>query len=157
MRRRRTGAAFSAGAAVLAAALASPLAYGPVTKSAGLYVWTATLATLRNQTRCALVVAGDELRQGRWTRRPAGRVSPGGQAEWVTKSAGSGGNEAAVRLLARDCRPPGREGKAVRVHWDNPSYSRDRYDARGTDPAFLVTWSGGNGFHTSVTYTVRDR
>lgn len=157
MRRPRLGGtALPVAVAIGGAALASPLAGGPITRVTSMYVWTATRAQVRNLSHCTLTALTPELRQGRWVRRAAMELTPGHSGTWRTESAGTGSNEAALRFVTRACRQRGRDARTVRLHWDNRRFGPDRYDACGTDAPLAVTSRGGSGFHTTVRFLVRD-
>jgi len=115
-----------------------------------------TTVLLINSTGCDLNLAGYGLTHGMWTTEPPQYIDPGTQASWASESNGfMTGTEGYARFTTSDCADTALRRKVVQVHWANPFYGSNSYNYAGTDPAFTVSYNGGTGNRTSVTFTAK--
>lgn len=141
----RTSARFAALAAVTAIGFGA-IATG--TAEAGAQAARSTHVRLHNGTGCTLTRTDFGLDHGIWSQgqEPPYQLGNTGDADFQSESNGfMTGTEGHVTFQTSNCEEGFRNGRTVRLHWDNPFSGSNKYDTNGTDNTFRTTRDGGGG------------
>ncbi|EWM13656.1 aegerolysin family protein [Kutzneria sp. 744] len=138
-------------ALVPAQASAARQAQQPVTPAAA----RSTTVALTNNVDCALVRTEARLDSGTWITEPPLVINQRGRGEWGSESNQLlRGTEGTVTYFTAGCTDPTYNYKLAKVHWKNPYFGKNDYDANGTDPLFQVSWLGLGGNSDRVAFTL---
>jgi hypothetical protein len=114
-----------------------------------------TTVALNNNVDCALVRTEARLDSGTWTTEPPLGINQRGRGEWGSESNQFlRGTEGSATYFTAGCTEPSLNFKTVKVHWKNPYFGKNDYDANGTDPAFQVTWLASGSIADRVIFTL---
>ena len=106
-----------------------------------------TTVQLNSLVDCTLIRTDARLDSGTWTTEPPQAINPRGRGEWGSESNQFlRGTEGTATYMTAGCTDTTLNVKPVKVHWKNPYFGKNDYDATGTDPQFQVSWlaSGSN-------------
>ncbi|GAA3432558.1 hypothetical protein GCM10018954_021610 [Kutzneria kofuensis] len=114
-----------------------------------------TTVALNSNVDCTLVRTEARLDSGTWTNEPPLVINQRGRGEWGSESNQFlRGTEGAASYFTVGCTDPSLNFKTVKVHWKNPYFGKNDYDAAGTDPAFQVSWLASGSNADRVTFTL---
>lgn len=114
-----------------------------------------TIVALTSNVDCALVRTEARLDSGTWTTEPPVAINQRGRGEWGSESNQLlRGTEGSASYITAGCSDPTLNFKPVKVHWKNPYFGKNDYDATGTDPAFQVSWLASGSNADRVTFTL---
>jgi hypothetical protein len=114
-----------------------------------------TSLTLNSYVDCLLARSDMRLVRGIWTKEPPLVVGRWGRGDWGSESnLILSGTEGTVTYTTWGCADSVRDSKAIKVHWKNPYFGKNDYDANGTDPMFRITWNATGSNNANVAFTL---
>lgn len=138
-------AAIGLGALATGTASASSASSG---SSAAAFAARSTKVKFHNGTGCQLNRQSYGLAHGIWSQgqEPPATVYNTGDESWQSESNGfMTGTEGFVSFQTSNCEEDWRNGRTIRLHWNNPYVGGNGRDTDGTDQSFRAVFEGGGG------------